>query len=144
MSENERKALKAIVMLQSYTIQGHFKIYTEEIQFHLEKLVKLYRNLPVGDAEYKKMNTDILSKDEIIGTSGYESNYSMMFSLVIELAEEFAVHCRGERGEAWRGLYEYACNNDFHKHLSKKQMLIQEVNSLDKGIEIATIIKEEK
>jgi len=144
VSENERKALKTIVMLQSYTIQGHFKIYSEEIQVHLEKLVKLYRNLPVGDAEYKKMNRDILAKDEIIGTAGYESNYSMMFSIVIELVEEFAIHCKGERGEAWRGLYEYARKNDFHKHLSKKQMLKQEIDSLDKGIEIANIIKEEK
>lgn len=141
MSEIERKAVKTIVLISGLIAQGHFKVYAPDVLIFLDKLYTAYC-CTMSKQEYTKLKKEVFAADAIIGNKDYDSTLAMMFAMLIEAVEPFARFTKGERGELWRGLYDYARNNEIHKTISKKSVLPEfDVTSIDRGIEIAEVIK---
>lgn len=139
MSGNDRKAVKAIILLGALLGEGHFGIYHDEVKVFLDNLADLYYpEYGCGtNNEYKELKAEIIQANEDLSKVG-SSTIAMMMNSIMDVANDFAIHCKGKRGEVWNAFVSYAENNELRRNLRKNPELMEEI--VTKGIEVAEII----
>lgn len=139
MSNNDRKAVKAIILLGAIAEEGHFGIYRKEIMFYINKLSDLYYPKYGCETwnEYRELNKEIQKANKELCHVG-KSTITMLMNSIMSIADDFARHCNGERKRIWEQFIEYARDNELLINSTKNPEIQYEM--VDKGIEVAEII----
>ena len=139
MSTNDRRAVKAIILLGAIAGEGHFGIYRTEVMYYIDKLSDLYypKEGCGTQNEYAELKAEILKANNELCKVG-KSTITMLMNSIMAIADDFARHCNGERGKYWNQFIEYAKDNELLINSAKNPEIQCEM--VDKGIEVAEII----
>lgn len=142
MSNSQKQARLAPIMLLKITESGHFGTYRNEVEPLLNKIVDSYTQDNQNEAtekELEQLKTKIFAMDEKLAESGIYTNLTMMFSMLLVISEYFLNYVQGAKQQAWSNLHQYCYNVDIIKHFRKKDMW-QYGKTLDEAEVISEII----
>lgn len=139
MSNNDRKAVKVLILLGAIAEEGHFGIYKKAIMFYIDKLADLYYpKYGCGTQnEYTELKKKIIKANNELCNVG-KSTIAMLMNSILAAADDFAIHCTGERKKIWEQFIGYARENELLVNSSKNPEIQNEM--VYKGIEVAEII----
>lgn len=140
MSKNDKKAIQLIILLGRMLKEGHFKIYYDDVFYYLQKLSSLYypQDGTYTNDELADIKDATDAAEKMLCDVGYTSSIGVLMNFVLEVADSFALHCTGERGEVWNQFLQMASNNEIVKNLSKNFDIQKE--QIERGIQVAEIV----